>query len=120
MLRLKFTIVCLLLLVITTRAQQKHTFQIKDSQFLYDGKPIQIHSGEIHFARLPRAYWKQRLEMMKAMGLNTVATYVFWNYQNPEPGVWDFKTGNHDIAEFIKTAQEVGMFVILARPLCLC
>lgn len=96
-------------------AQQKHTFEIKNSHFLYDGKPIQIHSGEMHFARVPEAYWKQRLQMMKAMGLNTVATYVFWNYQETAPGVWDFNTGNRNIAKFIRTAQEVGLFVIL-RP----
>lgn len=96
-------------------AQQKHTFEIKDGNFLYDGKPTQIHSGEMHFARVPKAYWRQRLEMMKAMGLNTVATYVFWNYQETSPGVWDFKTDNRNIAEFIKTAQDVGLFVIL-RP----
>ncbi len=96
-------------------AQQKHTFEIKGGNFLYDGKPIQIHSGEMHFARVPKTYWRQRLQMMKAMGLNTVATYVFWNYQEKAPGVWDFKTGNRNIAEFIKTAQEVGLMVIL-RP----
>ncbi|MGN6603379.1 MAG: glycoside hydrolase family 35 protein [Ginsengibacter sp.] len=96
-------------------AQSKHTFQIKDGNFLYDGKPIQIHSGEMHFARVPKAYWKQRLQMMKAMGLNTVATYVFWNYHETSPGVWDFKTGNKNISDFIKTAQQVGLFVIL-RP----
>ena len=96
-------------------AQQKHTFEIKGGNFLYDGKPIQIHSGEMHFARIPREYWRQRLQMMKAMGLNTVATYVFWNYQEPSPGVWDFKTGNRNIAQFIKIAGEEGMMVIL-RP----
>ena len=95
--------------------QQKHSFQVKNGNFLYDGKPIQIHSGEMHFARVPKPYWKQRLQMMKAMGLNTVATYVFWNYHETSPGVWDFKTGNKNISEFIKTAQEVGLFVIL-RP----
>ena len=96
-------------------AQPKHTFEIKSGNFLYDGNPIQIHSGEMHFARVPKAYWRQRLQMMKAMGLNTVATYVFWNYQETSPGVWDFKTDSRNIAEFIKTAQEVGLFVIL-RP----
>jgi beta-galactosidase len=105
----------LLVFSVISHAQQNHTFKIKDGNFLYDGKPIQIHSGEMHFARVPRAYWKQRLEMMKAMGLNTVATYVFWNYHETAPGVWDFKTGNKNIAEFIKTAQQVGLFVIL-RP----
>ena len=106
----------LLLAVLTASfAQQKHTFEIKNGTFVYDGKPIIIHSGEMHFARVPKAYWKQRLEMIKAMGLNTVATYVFWNYHETSPGVWDFKTGNRNIAEFVKTAQEVGLFVIL-RP----
>lgn len=113
----KFRGVLILFLFIqfTAFAQPKHTFEIKGGNFLYDGKPIQIRSGEMHFARVPRAYWRQRLRMMKAMGLNTVATYVFWNYQEPAPGVWDFKTGNHNIAEFVKTAQEEGLMVIL-RP----
>ncbi|MEO8110238.1 MAG: glycoside hydrolase family 35 protein [Ginsengibacter sp.] len=96
-------------------SQQKHSFEIKDGSFVYDGKPIQIHSGEMHFARVPKEYWRQRLQMIKAMGLNTVATYVFWNYHETSPGVWDFKTGNKNIAEFIKTAQDVGLMVIL-RP----
>lgn len=95
--------------------QQKHTFEIKNGAFVYDGKPLIIHSGEMHFARVPKAYWKQRLQMLKAMGLNAVATYVFWNYHETAPGVWDFKTGNKNIADFLKTAQEVGLFVIL-RP----
>src|SRR5690242_6395329 len=103
------------LILIKTSLAQKHTFEVTNGNFVYDGKPIQIHSGEMHFARVPKPYWRQRLQMMKAMGLNTVATYVFWNYQEPSPGVWDWKTGNHNIAEFIKTAQEVGLFVIL-RP----
>nr|GFC61048.1 hypothetical protein [Tanacetum cinerariifolium] len=49
------------------------------------------------------------------MGLNTVATYIFWNYHHPTPGTWDFKTGSHNLPEFLKTAQEEGLFVIL-RP----
>jgi len=96
-------------------SQAKHTFEVKDGNFLYDGKPIQIHSGEMHFARVPRPYWRHRLRMMKAMGLNTVATYVFWNYQETAPGQWDFKTESRDVASFIKTAQEEGLMVIL-RP----
>src|SRR6218665_422176 len=76
---------------------QKHRFEIKEGNFLYDGKSVQIHSGEMHFARVPRPYWEHRLKMMKAMGLNTVCTYVFWNYHETSPGVWDFKTENRDI-----------------------
>lgn len=110
-----FFLTAFLLTISNCFSQQKHSFEIKDGSFIYDGKLIQIHSGEMHFARVPKAYWKQRLQMIKAMGLNTVATYIFWNYHETSPGVWDFKTGNKNIREFIKTAQEVGLMVIL-RP----
>jgi beta-galactosidase len=96
-------------------AQQKHTFAIKDGNFVYDGKPVQIHSGEMHYARIPREYWKQRLQMAKAMGLNTVATYIFWNHHEVAPGVWDFTTDNHNLRDFIKLAADEGLMVIL-RP----
>lgn len=100
----------------TSNGQAKHhTFEIRDGAFMYDGKPIQIHSGEMHYPRVPKEYWRHRFKMMKAMGLNAVATYVFWNYHNTAPGVWDFQTGNKNLAEYIKMAQEEGLFVIL-RP----
>ncbi|PIF33619.1 beta-galactosidase [Flavobacterium sp. 9] len=98
-----------------TSAQKKQTFAISEGNFLLNGKPVQIHSGEMHYSRIPQPYWRHRLKMMKAMGLNAVATYVFWNYHEIAPGVWDFKTGNKNLAEYIKTAQEEGLFVIL-RP----
>lgn len=90
------------------------TFEIRDGHFYRNNKIISIHSGEFHFARVPHQYWKQRLQMMKALGLNTVATYVFWNFHEETPGKWDF-TGDKDLRLFIKTAQELGMMVIL-RP----
>jgi beta-galactosidase len=104
-----------MLLLLCATVQAQHTFEIKSGQFVYDGKPVQIRSGEMHYARIPKPYWRHRLQMLKAMGLNTVATYVFWNYHHPAPGVWDFSTGNKDVAEFIRIAQQEGMFVIL-RP----
>ncbi|WP_222707244.1 glycoside hydrolase family 35 protein, partial [Pontibacter qinzhouensis] len=103
------------MLALGVNAQKKLTFEIKNGEFLVNAKPVQIHSGEMHYARIPKEYWRHRLKMMKAMGLNTVATYVFWNYHNTAPGVWDFKTGNRNLAEYIKTAQEEGLYVIL-RP----
>ena len=69
----------------------------------------------MHPARIPAEYWRQRIQMAKAMGLNTIAAYVFWNYQEPEEGKFDFKTGNHDIARFFRICQEEGMYVLL-RP----
>jgi len=110
-----FTFLLLTLIVLNGLAQQTHTFAISDGAFKYDGKTIQVYSGEMHFARVPQPYWRQRLKMIKAMGLNTVCTYVFWNYHETAPGVWNFKTDNHNIREFIKTAQQEGLMVIL-RP----
>lgn len=82
---------------------------------MLDGKPFQIISGEMHPARIPHEYWRHRIKMAKAMGCNTIAAYVFWNYQESAPGVFDFKTGNHNIAEFIRICKEEGMWVLL-RP----
>ncbi|UOQ72946.1 glycoside hydrolase family 35 protein [Hymenobacter cellulosilyticus] len=91
-----------------------HTFGLAEEQFVLDGKPFQMISGEMHYPRVPREAWRQRLRMARAMGLNTIGTYVFWNLHEPEPGRFDF-TGNNDIAAFVKTAQEEGLWVVL-RP----
>src|SRR6201999_647739 len=89
-----------------------HTFTIEGDHFALDGKPFKMLSGELHYARIPREYWHVRLKMAKAMGLNTIATYVFWNVHEPTPGHYDF-TGNNDLAAFVKAAQEEGLYVIL-------
>jgi len=91
-----------------------HRFELADSVFLLDGKPFQIISGEMHYPRVPREAWRQRMKMAKAMGLNTIGTYVFWNLHEPQNGMFNF-SGNNDIAAFVKTAQEEGLWVIL-RP----
>jgi beta-galactosidase len=91
-----------------------HTFQVENGKFALDGKPFQIISGEMHSPRIPREYWRARLRMAKAMGLNTVTAYVFWNEHEAQPGVFDF-SGQHDVAEFIREAQSEGLYVIL-RP----
>lgn len=91
-----------------------HTFTVSGRQFLFDGKPYQIISGEMHYTRVPRAYWRDRLRMARAMGLNTITTYVFWNVHEPRPGVYDF-SGQNDVAEYIREAQQEGLNVIL-RP----
>jgi len=97
-------------------AQQapSHTFVVQDGRFELDGKPFQVISGEMHYQRIPQEYWRERFRMAKAMGLNTVTTYVFWNVHEPRPGVYDF-SGNNDVAEFVREAQQEGLWVIL-RP----
>lgn len=99
----------------TIQAQSKHTFTLGKKEFLLDGKPYQIISGEMHPARIPKEYWKHRIQMAKAMGCNTIAAYVFWNYHEQEEGKFDFSSENRNIAEFIKLAQAEGMWVLL-RP----
>src|ERR1700761_7835548 len=91
-----------------------HTFTVSGHDFLMDGKPYQILSGEMHYPRVPRAYWRDRFRKAKAMGLNTITTYVFWNIHEPRPGVYDF-SGQNDVAEYIREAQQEGLYVIL-RP----
>jgi beta-galactosidase len=92
----------------------KHTFALGDEAFLLDGKPFQMISGEMHYPRVPREAWRARMKMAKAMGLNTIGTYVFWNLHEPQKGKFDF-TGNNDVAEFVRIAQQEGLWVIL-RP----
>ncbi|HEY4206167.1 MAG TPA: beta-galactosidase, partial [Puia sp.] len=92
----------------------QHSFTLGDSAFFLDGKPFVMISGEIHYPRVPREAWRARMKMAKAMGLNTIGTYVFWNVHEPQKGVYDF-SGNNDVREFVKIAGEEGLFVIL-RP----
>lgn len=89
-------------------------FSIQDRHFMRLGKPHVIISGEMHYPRVPRDYWRDRLRKARAMGLNTIQTYVFWNLHEPQPGRFDF-SGNLDIATFIRIAREEGLDVIV-RP----
>ncbi|MBI5707342.1 MAG: beta-galactosidase [Armatimonadetes bacterium] len=92
----------------------QHTFGWNDTDFLLDGKRFLIRSGEMHHERIPVPYWRHRLKMAKAMGLNTVCAYLFWNHIEPEPGKWNFK-GPSDVAAYCRIAHEEGLKVIL-RP----
>lgn len=110
----RYLYIILLVFLANSAFSQKGNFEIKEGHFLLNGKPFTIYSGEMHYPRVPSEYWKHRLQMMKAMGLNTVTTYVFWNYHEEAPGKWNF-SGEKDLWRFIKTAQEVGLYVII-RP----
>ncbi|HYO22810.1 MAG TPA: beta-galactosidase family protein, partial [Flavisolibacter sp.] len=104
----------LFLLAFHAGAQKTQTFGFSNDAFLLNGKPFQMISGEMHYTRIPPQYWRHRMKMAKAMGLNTIGTYVFWNAHEPLQGKYDFK-GNNDIAGFIKAAKEEGLWVVL-RP----
>ena len=89
------------------------TFEIRDDFYL-DGKRFQIISGSIHYFRVVPQYWRDRLLKLKAMGCNTVETYIPWNFHERRRGEFDF-SGWRDVAAFVRLAQEVGLYVLL-RP----
>jgi beta-galactosidase len=100
--------------VLANTVEKPHSFAIHGNQFELDGKPFLIRAGEMHYARVPKEHWRHRMKMLRALGLNTLTTYVFWNLHEPQPETYNF-SGQLDIAEYIRTAQEEGLFVIL-RP----
>lgn len=111
-------LLCLYFLIVSfsdSFSQTKHDFTLGKNDFLLDGKPFQIIAGEMHPARIPEEYWRHRIQMAKAMGCNTIAAYIFWNYHEIKPGVFDFKTENRDIAEFVRICQQENMWVLF-RP----
>ena len=73
-----------------------------NQEFMLNGKPFQIRGAEMHPQRIPREYWRHRIRTAKAMGLNTIAFYVFWNDHEQPDGSFDFKTGNRDLEGFLK------------------
>lgn len=87
---------------------------IANGAFFIGGKPVQLISGEMHYARVPREHWRHRLRMARAMGLNATTTYVFWNLHEARAGEYDF-SGDGDLAAYLQTAREEGLHVIL-RP----
>lgn len=94
--------------------KEKHTFSIGDKTFLLDGKPFLIKAAEMHYTRIPAEYWEHRIQMCKALGMNTICIYAFWNIHEQKEGVFDFK-GQNDIAAFCRLAQKHGMYIML-RP----
>lgn len=93
---------------------EKGTFEIGNKTFLLNGKPILIKAAEIHYTRIPAEYWEHRIKMCKALGMNTICIYAFWNIHEQNPGEFNFK-GQNNIAAFCRLAQKHGMYIML-RP----
>lgn len=91
-----------------------HTFEAGKGHFLLDGEPFLIKAAEIHYARIPAEYWEHRIQMCKALGMNTICIYVFWNYHEEEEGVFNFE-GERELSRFLKLCQKHDMWVIV-RP----
>ncbi|SFB56481.1 beta-galactosidase [Cohnella sp. OV330] len=92
----------------------RKTFEAQGDRFVLDGEPVRILSGAIHYFRTVPEYWEDRLLKLRALGLNTVETYVPWNLHEPRPGEFDF-AGIADVAAFVRLAGSLGLHVIV-RP----
>ena len=89
-------------------------FTVGDKTFLLNGQPFVVKAAEIHYPRIPRLYWEHRIKMCRALGMNTIFIYVFWNIHEQREGQFDF-TGQNDVAEFVRLCWKQGMYVIV-RP----
>lgn len=98
----------------TDAAPKAGDFTVGKGTFLLNGNPFVVKASEVHYPRIPQAYWGHRIKMCKALGMNTVCIYVFWNIHEQKEGQFDF-TGNNDVAAFCRLAQKNGMYVIV-RP----
>jgi len=98
-----------------SEAQQKPgDFTVGNKAFLLNGKPFVVRAAELHYSRIPKEYWEQRIQLCKAMGMNTVCIYLFWNSHEQKQDVFNFE-GQNDVAEFVRLIQKNGMYCIV-RP----
>lgn len=95
-------------------ASKTGSFTAGNKTFMLNGKPFTVKAAEIHYPRIPRAYWEHRIKMCKALGMNTICIYIFWNIHEPEEGHFNF-SGQNDVAAFCRLAQKNGLYVIV-RP----
>lgn len=89
-------------------------FTVGKGMFLLNNRPFVVKAAELHYPRIPRAYWDHRIKMCKALGMNTICLYVFWNIHEQREGEFDF-SDNSDVAAFCRLAQKNGMYIIV-RP----
>jgi beta-galactosidase len=90
------------------------TFSVEGDHFSLNGQPFRILSGGMHYFRVPRPYWDDRLYKLRALGLNTLETYVAWDLHEPRPGEFHFED-NLDLVTYIRRAESLGLYVIV-RP----
>ena len=92
----------------------QHTFRIGNGTFMLDNKPFVVKAAEVHYPRIPRAYWDHRIKLCKALGMNAICIYVFWNFHEQQQDRFCFE-GQQDVAEFVRLCQKNDMWVIV-RP----
>ncbi len=82
--------------------------------FFVHGKPVYLYTGEIHYPRVPKELWRDRLMRIKRAGYNTIAFYTVWNFHEPIKGEWQFEE-NLDVEAWLNLIKELGMYAIV-RP----
>ncbi|MGN1328822.1 MAG: beta-galactosidase [Eubacterium sp.] len=87
-------------------------YGVNTQYFTKDGKPFTVIAGELHFSRLPKERWRETLLKMRECGINTVSTYIFWNYHEEIKGQFDF-SGNRDISAFLSICRDIDIPCIL-------
>ena len=112
--RLLLTALLLMAVTSSATAGKVGTFTAGNKTFMLNGQPFVVKAAEVHYPRIPRPYWDHRIKMCKALGMNTLCLYVFWNIHEQQEGQFDF-SDNNDVAEFCRLAQKNGMYVIV-RP----
>lgn len=98
----------------SNKENTRHSFTTAERTFKLDGKPFVVKAAELHYPRIPKPYWDNRIKLCKALGMNTVCLYVFWNVHESQPDVFDFN-GQNDLRAFVMLCKENDMKVIL-RP----
>ena len=109
-----FKLLTLIALMLFSASIAADDFTIGNKTFLLNGQPFIVKAAEVHYPRIPRPYWEHRIQMCKALGMNSVCIYIFWNIHEQKEGEFNF-TDNNDVAEFCRLAQKNGMYVIV-RP----
>lgn len=111
---LRYFIATLSLISVFSFSSKAGRFEAANGHFSLDGKPFVIKAAELHYPRIPKEYWENRILMSKALGMNTICLYVFWNVHEPKEGEFDF-TGQNDLRRFVELCAMHDMKVIL-RP----
>jgi beta-galactosidase len=94
------------------KAAAQDAIHWKDGYFVIKDKPTFINSGSIHYARVPRELWRDRIWRLKMMGFNAVQSYVFWNATEPKEGQWDF-SDNNDLDAWLSLLKDMDMYALV-------
>ena len=117
---MRFFLLVLVSCILGQTVEFKRAFIIHDDHFVKDGEKFRIRAGEMHYSRVVPEYWLDRMLRMNAMGINTIQTYVPWNFHEAHEGHFDFSSKSRNLATFLDTANEVGLLVVLRAGPYIC